>query len=76
MAIPYNTVYDLLAKSFPNSEIDLIDTAGDMNHYEVTIVSEKFTGLSLIKQHKMVYDAIGDEMGKDLHALKINTKVK
>jgi stress-induced morphogen len=76
MAISYKTVYDLLAKGFPDSEIDLIDTAGDMNHYEVTIVSEKFAGLSLIKQHKMVYDAIGSEMGKELHALKINTKVK
>ncbi len=76
MAIEYNQLYALLKEAFPKCQIDLVDTAGDMNHYEVTIVSEKFSDLSLIKQHKMVYDAIGEQMGKELHALKINTKVK
>ena len=76
MAIEYNQLYDLLRNTFPNCEIELLDTAGDMNHYEVTIVSEKFVGLSLVAQHKMVYDAIGEQMGRELHALKINTKAK
>jgi len=76
MAIEYNQLYTLLQGIFKDEEIELIDTAGDMNHYEVTIVSEKFNGLSLIQQHKMVYNAIGTQMGRELHALKINTKVK
>ena len=37
---------------------------------------EKFNGLSLVAQHKMVYDSIGMQMGRELHALKINTKPK
>ena len=76
MAIDYNTLYKILKDAFPTDEVILIDTAGDNNHYEVTISSEMFQGLSLIKQHKIVYDAIGEHMGNALHALKINTKSK
>lgn len=76
MAIEYNKLYILLQSYFKDDEITLLDTAGDMNHYEVTIVSEKFNGLSLVQQHKMVYDTIGTQMGRELHALKINTKMK
>jgi stress-induced morphogen len=76
MAIEHDTLYKILKDAFPNDEVILIDTAGDNNHYEVTITSEMFKGLSLIKQHKIVYDAIGEHMGNALHALKINTKSK
>lgn len=76
MAIEYDKLYALLRAKFSNDDIELIDTAGDDNHYEVTIISDKFHGLSLLKQHKMVYDAIGEHMGTALHALKINTKTK
>lgn len=76
MAIEYNQLYALLKITFQDDEIELVDTAGDMNHYEVTIVSAKFNGLSLVQQHKMIYDAIGMQMGRELHALKINTKAK
>ena len=76
MAIEYEKLYKILQIAFPDDEILLSDTAGDSNHYEVTITSYLFKGLSLIKQHKMVYDAIGEDMGNALHALKINTKSK
>jgi len=41
-------------------------------HFEVTIVSDKFGGMSRIARHRMVYDALGDFMGSDIHALRIN----
>ena len=76
MAIEHKKLYEILSDQFPGDKIELVDTAGDNNHYEVTIYSEKFNGLPLIKQHRMVYDAIGEQMGRELHALKINTKTK
>jgi stress-induced morphogen len=76
MAIEHEKLYSLLQGGFPEGEIELIDTAGDSNHYEVTVKSEKFKDLSLMQQHKMVYNAIGDYLGKELHALKVNTKIK
>jgi len=36
-------------------------------------VSERFTGLSPIEQHKLVYGVFGDEVGAAIHALSIKT---
>tara|TARA_R110001606_G_scaffold399310_1_gene584773 strand:+ start:102271 stop:102543 length:273 start_codon:yes stop_codon:yes gene_type:complete len=44
------------------------------SHYTVTIVSEAFNGLSLIKRHRLVYDAVGELMTNDIHALSIQAK--
>jgi BolA protein len=42
-----------------------------MGHFEVHIVSESFAEKSLLQRHRMVYDALGDMMQKDIHALSI-----
>jgi len=42
-------------------------------HYLVTIVSQSFTGLSLLEQHRLVYDTLGEMMGREIHALALNT---
>ena len=42
-------------------------------HFEVTIVSERFNGVSRIARHRLVYDALGAYMDSDIHALKINS---
>tara|TARA_R110002050_G_scaffold9504_1_gene32907 strand:- start:49396 stop:49671 length:276 start_codon:yes stop_codon:yes gene_type:complete len=44
------------------------------SHYTVTIVSEDFNGLLPIKRHRLVYEAVGDLMIKDIHALSIKAK--
>jgi len=44
------------------------------SHYTVTIVSEAFTSLSLIKRHRLVYEAVGNLMTHDIHALSIHAK--
>jgi BolA family transcriptional regulator, general stress-responsive regulator len=41
-------------------------------HFEVTIVSNKFKGLSRIERHRLVYEALGNFMASDIHALRIN----
>jgi BolA protein len=44
---------------------------GGGGHYRVVIVSQRFTGLPLQARHRMVYDALGPLMSKDIHALAI-----
>jgi BolA protein len=41
-------------------------------HFDVTIVSDKFDGLSRIARHRLIYDALGAFMESDIHALRIN----
>lgn len=41
-------------------------------HYAVTIVSDAFNDLPLIKRHQLIYQALGDLMKEQIHALGIN----
>ncbi len=40
-------------------------------HFRIRIVSGKFAGLKPIQRHRLVYDAVGDLMQTDIHALSI-----
>jgi BolA protein len=44
---------------------------GGRGHYAVLIVSERFAGLSPVARHRLVYEALGDLMRTDIHALAI-----
>jgi stress-induced morphogen len=57
-----------------DATVELVDLAGDNDHWQVTVTSAAFDGLSRVKQHKMVYDALGGDMGTVLHALSVTTK--
>lgn len=41
------------------------------SHWQLVIVSEAFRGKSPVARHRMVYEALGDLMERDIHALKI-----
>lgn len=45
--------------------------ASGAGHFSVTIISEKFEGLNRISRHRLVYDAVGDLMHTEIHALVI-----
>ena len=40
-------------------------------HWQLTIVSEAFRGKPPLARHRMVYEALGDLMKREIHALKI-----
>ena len=42
-------------------------------HFAAVVVSPAFAGKSLVQQHQLVYDALGDAMTTDVHAMEIKT---
>ncbi|MSR00837.1 MAG: BolA family transcriptional regulator [Gammaproteobacteria bacterium] len=40
-------------------------------HFKVVISSQHFVGLLPLARHRLVYDAVGDLMGREIHALSI-----
>ena len=42
-------------------------------HFAAVVVSPAFEGKSLVEQHQLVYDALGDAMTDDIHALEMKT---
>ena len=47
--------------------------AHDDDHLAATVVSPAFEGETLVDQHRMVYDALGEHMTRDVHALELKT---
>ena len=48
---------------------------GESTHWQLTIESEAFRGKSAVARHRMVYEALGDLMKTDIHALRIEAIV-
>ena len=66
----------LLLASFPDAALSIQDMTGTGDHWQVEIASEKFLNLSMIKQHQLVYKALGEHMKQEIHALSLNTSPK
>jgi acid stress-induced BolA-like protein IbaG/YrbA len=45
----------------------------DRIHFQATVISPAFSGLSMVKKHQLVYQALGDCMQSEIHALSITT---
>ena len=46
---------------------------GGGGHFDVVIVSDMCEGLTLVEQHRLVHEALGDLLGKEIHALALKT---
>ena len=59
------------------TDIEVFDLTGTANHWEVTVKSPKFHGLSRIEQHQHVMKAFEAELKTgEVHALSIKTQIK
>ena len=73
MTLSAQEITKLIKKKIPDAIIEVNDIRGANNHYHAKLISQKFKGLPKLKQHKMVYEAIGSHMGTTLHALMLTT---
>lgn len=75
MPMDGNQIEHLIRAAFPDAKVVMVDLAGDGDHWAARVTTSAFAGKSRVQQHKMVYQAIGDQMGCDLHALALQTFV-
>lgn len=73
MAMEAAEIERLIKSAIPDATVEIRDLAGDGDHYAATVISETFRGKTRVQQHKMVYDALGGQMGGELHALALQT---
>jgi stress-induced morphogen len=45
----------------------------DDKHYAVEVISPAFEGKSLVDQHQLVHDALGEHLTRDIHAIELTT---
>jgi stress-induced morphogen len=63
-----------IEQAFPNAQVKVTDLTGTQDHYQVDVISEKFSGVSPIERHRKVYSLFGDVIGGALHALSLKLK--
>lgn len=64
-----------LQAAFEGAEIAVTDTTGGGDHFEVVIAATQFAGKTPLQQHRMVYAALGEQVGYEIHALALKTRV-
>ncbi len=75
MAMAATEIEDLIRNALPDAQVSVEDLAGDGDHYAATVISAAFRGLTRVKQHQLVFQALGGRMGGQLHALALQTSV-
>lgn len=75
-----------LEEALEPSLLDIVDeshkhvghpgAADGRGHFAVTIVAQAFAGLSLLERHRLVFDAMGELMETDIHALSIQARTR
>ena len=67
-------VINLIRQKIVDSEVYVENLKGD-DHLQVTVISSEFNGLSLVKQHQLVYSALKEELASEaIHALALKTE--
>jgi stress-induced morphogen len=71
-----DSLQTLLERAFPDArEVAVLDRTGGGDHFQVTVASPRFDGLSLVEQHRLVYDALAAPLADGtIHELRIKTK--
>ena len=66
----------LLENAFPDAtELNVEDRTGGGDHFQVTVASPRFSGLSLLEQHRLVNEALSEPLRDGtIHELRIKTK--
>ena len=54
-------------------ECEHVEVVGDGRHFEALVVSAQFRGKAKVRQHQLVYAALGDRMREEIHALSMKT---
>ncbi|MDG4648091.1 BolA family transcriptional regulator [Roseibacterium sp. SDUM158017] len=74
-----------LAEAFEPRVLEVVDESerhrghagyqeGGESHFQVTIESAKFKGLSRIARHRAVHEALGGELVAEIHALSLSIR--
>jgi stress-induced morphogen len=70
------TIAQRVKALLPDAEVRAVDMTGGGDHWQLAVQSSHFNGKSLVQQHQLIYQALGELMAGPIHALKLETKAK
>jgi acid stress-induced BolA-like protein IbaG/YrbA len=64
-------IEDLIRGALPDARVQV--RSEDNVHFEALVVSREFEGRRPLQRHQLVYGALGERMGGEIHALSLHT---
>lgn len=62
-------IADLIRAALPQSQVEV--RSDDNTHFAARLIGPEFAGLKPLARHQLVYRALGERMGNEIHALSI-----
>ena len=63
----------LIESQLQEAHVIVTDIRGTGDHFEAVVIAPQFKGISRLEQHRLVYDACGDHLTREIHALQLQT---
>ena len=63
-------VADLIRAGIPGADVHV--ESDDNTHFAARVVAREFAGLRNLARHQLIYSALGEPMGREIHALSID----
>lgn len=64
-------IVDKIEDALPGADVDVEDLTGTKDHYKARVIAEQFDGKHRVARHRMIYDALSEEMKGPIHALTL-----
>ncbi len=64
-----DTVAELIRAGLPGAEV--LVQSQDGTHFAARVIAREFAGQRALARHQLVYRALGERMGREIHALSI-----
>lgn len=64
-------VREQIEQALPGATVEV--RSGDNVHFEALVIASQFAGLRTIARHQLVYRALGAAVGREIHALSLET---
>ena len=61
----------LIRAGLPGAQVQVV--SDDRTHFTARIIAREFAQLRSLARHQLVYRALGERMGREIHALKLRT---
>lgn len=65
-------IQSLILQAIPGARVSV--ESDDNVHFTARVVTEVFSGQSRLQRHRLVHEAIGPAMGREIHALSLVLK--
>jgi acid stress-induced BolA-like protein IbaG/YrbA len=64
----------LIIQALPDAQVNVLDPNNDGQHFSAVVIAPQFTGLTMIKQHRLINEALKARIDSgEIHALQLKT---